>query len=343
MYNGYYYYPGYPQYPGGENPLIERQRREAAEKKDIRSFGIVAGACVLGYVLIQQALSLIIMLFPSMREAYYTDMVFQNATGILFSVGGVMVPFLIGARYLKKKKETDVFNFGRPKSSSMMLLLAAAGFALCLVANYISAYVSIGLESLGFELSGGDYESPEGVLARVIYILEIAVIPPLSEELAARGVVMQTLRKYGDTFAVLCSAMVFAIMHGNLVQAPFAFLAGVIIGYAVCISGSIWTGIIIHFLNNFYAVALEFVLGEIADETAQNIVYIASEIALIAVGLVCLAAAISKFGKDGLKPAKKESILTAGGKAKAFILNPAMIIALISMVYITSLYVGYKG
>lgn len=69
-----------------------------------------------------------------------------------------------------------------------------------------------------------------------------------------RGVVMQPLRKYGDWFAILTSAFVFALMHGNLVQAPFAFIAGIGLGYAVIASGSLWTGILIHLLNNSISV-----------------------------------------------------------------------------------------
>ena len=69
-----------------------------------------------------------------------------------------------------------------------------------------------------------------------------------------RGVVMQPLRKYGDWFAILTSAFVFALMHGNLVQAPFAFIAGIGLGYAVIASGSLWTGILVHLLNNSISV-----------------------------------------------------------------------------------------
>ena len=65
---------------------------------------------------------------------------------------------------------------------------------------------------------------------------------------------MGNLRKYGDKFALLASALVFAVMHGNLVQAPFALIAGFGLGYLSIKTGTIWTGIAIHAANNLISV-----------------------------------------------------------------------------------------
>ena len=85
---------------------------------------------------------------------------------------------------------------------------------------------------------------------RIIYALSVAVVAPLVEEFAMRGVVMQPLKKYGRWFAIIASSLVFGVLHGNFIQAPFALIAGIGIGYAVCVTDSIWTGVLIHFCNN---------------------------------------------------------------------------------------------
>ena len=96
------------------------------------------------------------------------------------------------------------------------------------------------MDGIGFKLSSPDYEVTDDVFGRIVYFIMVAVVPPLTEELAIRGVIMQPLRRYGDRFAVVASAVLFAVLHGNLIQAPFAFIAGLGIGYAVCITGSLW-------------------------------------------------------------------------------------------------------
>ena len=73
--------------------------------------------------------------------------------------------------------------------------------------------------------------------------LTIDVYKRQIEEFAMRGVVMQSLRKYGDWFAIIMSSLVLALVHGNMVQIPFAFIAGIAIGYAVTVTGSMWTGV----------------------------------------------------------------------------------------------------
>ena len=71
-----------------------------------------------------------------------------------------------------------------------------------------------------------------------------------------RGVVMQPLRKFGDRFAIVASAVLFAILHGNMVQIPFAFVAGLALGYFAIVTNSIWTSVVIHSLNNLSAVII---------------------------------------------------------------------------------------
>lgn len=84
----------------------------------------------------------------------------------------------------------------------------------------------------------------------VLYGITIAVIPPIVEELLFRGMVLNSLRKYGDGFAIVASALLFGLYHGNFVQMVFAFLAGLVMALVVVRTGSLWTSILIHFVNN---------------------------------------------------------------------------------------------
>jgi len=55
--------------------------------------------------------------------------------------------------------------------------------------------------------------------------------------------------------------------HGNLVQGPNTLILGFAIGFFVMRTGSLWTGIIIHFVNNMFAVFLDLAFTSIGSNT----------------------------------------------------------------------------
>lgn len=79
--------------------------------------------------------------------------------------------------------------------------------------------------------------------------LYAGILAPIAEEILFRGYVLRTLRPFGKRFAILGSAFLFGIFHGNLLQAPFAFLVGLILGY-VAAEYSAWWAIGLHLFNN---------------------------------------------------------------------------------------------
>ncbi len=314
---------------------------EQNEKRDIKYFGRVAGACVIGYVIVQQLLGFVLYIEP-VYNAYKSSNGFQSVYGMLFTLLGVLVPFLIGSAVLKKRTGEDSLVFSKPKKISAMLLFVPVGFLICLAANFVTNYFTALMESWGFVLTGVYYDAPSAPVERIFYFLHIAVVPALCEELAVRGVVMQPLRKYGDRFAIIASSVVFALMHSNLIQAPFALIAGAAIGYAVCVTGSIWTGILIHFVNNSFSVFIEFMLADVADAAQQNLIYYGIMIVAAVLGILCAAVLVLIDGKS-LRLTKRLGILTSGHKGKAYVLNAAMIIALIIMLVMTSMNVEWQG
>ena len=84
----------------------------------------------------------------------------------------------------------------------------------------------------------------------ILAIFTIGLIPAVCEEFLFRGLILNGLRKYGLWFAVLISALLFSLMHMNLLQLPYTFILGVIFGLVVYYTRNIWLGIIMHFFNN---------------------------------------------------------------------------------------------
>ena len=325
-------YPGYP--PDPQNQLFLKAR---GERKAIRTIGSVAGLCVIGYVVLQNLIALPIGFIPALSNLYKNSDEFFYLYIILSSVFTMMIPFVIGGLYLKKKTGTEIFCFDAPKDTSLAVPAVPMGLLVCLVGNLLTVLFVEGMGKIGFSLTSPDFNTPESITGRLLYIVAIGIIPPLTEELSIRGCIMQPLRRYGDVFAIFASSLLFAILHGNLVQAPFAFIAGLGLGYICCVTGSLWPSIIVHCLNNSYSVFEEFIVADIADEKLQYIILNGSQAALIGAGIVGALLFLYKI-KDNLLP-KTQTVLKGGDKTTAFLINIPMIIAIIIMFAITAEYV----
>ena len=133
---------------------------------------------------------------------------------------------------------------------------------ICLGINtfggFLHGIIAAMLETgFGVVSSGPELIAPDGGPALLMYIISLTIIPAVLEELVFRGVVMQSLRRFGDGFALVVSAILFGLIHGNLIQFIPAFLAGIAIGYFVMRTGSILTGILIHLANNAIVIATD--------------------------------------------------------------------------------------
>ncbi len=317
-----------------DNSLYVRRENE---KYEIKRVGKAAGLIIIAYVLIQNFISILIYLSP-IGEIYEKDPAMQSVVAIFLSVLGLLLPFAAGGYFLNKGKSTPMVDFRKPVSIPLMLSATALGFFICLAGNYATSVFVDLMSSAGITLSAPEYSPPSDFGGRLIYTLSIAVVPALVEEFAVRGVILQPLRKYGDKFAILASALVFAVMHGNLIQAPFALIAGIGIGYAVCITNSIWTGILIHFCNNLYSVIIEFLVADITDMAKLDSIYISITVVLYAVSIIGSIAFVIIRSQRKVMPSF--TAMNEKQKMRAFVFSVPMIIALIMMIKITSNFIS---
>ena len=87
--------------------------------------------------------------------------------------------------------------------------------------------------------------------------LVVAIFAPIFEEWMCRGMVLRgLLTKMKPVWAIVISALFFAVIHANPWQALNAFLIGLLMGYVYYKTGSLILTMIIHFVNNGTAVIL---------------------------------------------------------------------------------------
>ena len=91
-------------------------------------------------------------------------------------------------------------------------------------------------------------------------LLTIAIVPAICEELLFRGVLLSWLKNsFGNKhLAVWLSAIVFSAIHVQFFGFFPRMLLGVYLGYLFLWTGSLWTSIIAHFLNNAVLVVAAF-------------------------------------------------------------------------------------
>ena len=87
--------------------------------------------------------------------------------------------------------------------------------------------------------------------------LVVAIFAPIFEEWLCRGMVLRgLLTKMKPVWAIVVSALFFAVIHANPWQALNAFLIGLVMGYVYYKTGSLILTMIIHFVNNGTSVIL---------------------------------------------------------------------------------------
>ena len=92
-------------------------------------------------------------------------------------------------------------------------------------------------------------ESVAGSSDTVSMFLYASILAPVWEELLFRGYILRTLQPFGKRFAILGSALLFGLFHGNLLQTPYAVLMGLILGY-MAVEYSIYWSVLLHMFNN---------------------------------------------------------------------------------------------
>lgn len=182
------------------------------------------------------------------NQVFASELVFY-LTNLISNTICVLVPFFVFV-LLCRIPMRIAFPLRRTSAS-----LPAFGVAIALGVSVIGGFGSsviqsvLGLFGVQAQLSSG-LSMPTQFSAILVYVLYVVLISPLVEEVVFRGIILNSMRRFGDSFALLVSALLFALFHGNLIQAPNAFLMGLVIGYFVLCTGSLWTGVLIHMVNN---------------------------------------------------------------------------------------------
>lgn len=126
-------------------------------------------------------------------------------------------------------------------------------FFICMAATYLFNYVSLGINYLIGLLKHSPVANPldYAVGGNVVWqVFVIGISAPVVEELIFRKFMLDFLRPYGDKTAIWVTALAFAMFHGNLSQAFYAFALGLIFAYIVIRTNDVRYSIAYHIIIN---------------------------------------------------------------------------------------------
>jgi len=189
--------------------------------------------------------------------------VFENTGWDLLGVIKYLTIALIGIIIIKRNGESvlEYLPYNVPMKLKTALLIIP--LTICILP------LGEALSTLGGLLFGEDYQiiatqyvAINESVSLPEMIFTTAVIPAVFEEMLFRGFFYQGYRKgKGARTAILLTSLLFGAFHMIGQQAFYAAAIGIILAVIRQLTGSMWPGMWLHFLNNGYGV-LEIKLME---------------------------------------------------------------------------------
>jgi membrane protease YdiL (CAAX protease family) len=225
---------------------------------------------------------------------------------VVQSIGLFIVPpFILGWLFYGKTVEYLFLN--KPfQSSSVFLVFVMMFFAAPFInllgelnASMVFPEWLSGLESWmknaeeNAEMLTKAFLKVDSVGGLVFNLFMVALLPAVGEELLFRGVIQRIFTRWTRSYhwGIWIAAALFSALHMQFYGFVPRMLLGVLFGYLLAWSGSMWLPIIAHFLNNAIAVIGMFLIDkniikpEIEEIGTASGSYYMAAISIVLVGI----------------------------------------------------------
>ena len=261
------------------DPLSAKALEKHRLRNNANYIGVMMLALEAAMFLLGTLLQGIVQLFSPNKTA------FLLIYSVIYSIGMALPPIVVSLLTKRRCCPLSPAESVDP-ADAFFGILAAVG--ICMAANITVNILMAFFESVGIP----EPEMPDYLEANIpsllLNLFVFAVLPALLEELVFRGYVLRSLRAYGDWFAVVVSALLFGLMHGNIAQIPFAFIVGMALGWLYVATNNIWIPVAVHFVNNGFSLLLQYCTIGLSD-TKIGKMNIFSICTLIVIGALSLA------------------------------------------------------
>lgn len=165
---------------------------------------------------------------------------------VSFAAAGLVILPQAAKAIKKTAKNTRLLHI-RIESKWNYVCLAGATFGAVVGFNLLFFLMGIIGQSASYQEVAAQQYAGSFLLGLICYVL----ISPVAEELLFRGIVYGYLRQFGNVrMAIVFSAIVFGLYHGNMVQTMYGFLLGCLIAYGYEYFGTFKAAVGMHMLAN---------------------------------------------------------------------------------------------
>lgn len=230
---------------------------EKTERKDLKKTLWVGLSCLIAFnIAILQALSI---LNPENPD--------ESGVPYFFAVAAELFIIFVATNKKTQRQLFDVYR--QPTAAKFFQWVCFLGLTQ-IIFSYTSTLIEMLLNF--FHLSAQNQEeNATGANETLSMFIYGSFLAPFGEEILFRGFLLQNFKRYGVRFAIIFSAILFGIYHGNIVQTPFAFILGLLLGY-ITVSYGLKYAIAVHIFNNMVlADFLDRFLQLFSENTATTI------------------------------------------------------------------------
>lgn len=182
----------------------------------------------------------------------------SQALSMTLLAGLATAPILIFIYIRDNNKDRRNGTFVKYKLNNILkyLLIIPFGVFNMLWTNYFVALLQLVMPKFMLESYTDTQQIIEGG-GFLIQLLTAGIVAPIVEELIFRGLVYRRTKKMTGTIAAaILSAALFGVFHGNWVQAPYAFIIGIVAVFVYEKFKSIVAPIMLHMSANILSVLI---------------------------------------------------------------------------------------
>lgn len=228
---------------------------------------------VVLYIILFIVIQMIVMyvgagIWAAVKHVGYMATVQDMATGgnaILLALTSVFSNVITLSLFLRIKWTPVTRDYLLSKPWLQLLWVALFTLGAIIPLTFLYEQLGIEMDDSAERLFASLVKEPWGYVA-------VGILAPLAEEIVFRGAILRTLldmmSKKNHWVAIMISAAIFGVVHGNMAQFVNALLMGLILGWMYYRTKSLVPGILLHWVNNTVA----FILANILPQTNGKLI-----------------------------------------------------------------------
>lgn len=181
----------------------------------------------------------------------------------------------------------------------IIVLAVPANFA----ASMLNSFVIYLLQFIG-DIPRQPIPVPKNIAELVTGILMIAAAPAICEEMLHRGVLLRAYEARGSFKAIVITSVFFGFFHFDITNLLGPIFLGLLIGYYVIRTNSIFAGMLAHFMNNAFSELLQYLVRN--EDIPKRVVVTTADLGgiivwgIISLVLIWLLLKVFNYATEGI-------------------------------------------